>query len=98
MDRSSLIDAALYWPETCALELRFASGRRYLYLGVPAELAERFAHASSKGAFFNGSIKGRFDCHPLKDEPGTPRPRERGPPLAVALKRSLNDDRRAAND
>jgi hypothetical protein len=98
MDSSSLIDGARYWPDTCALELRFAGGRRYLYLGVPADLAERFAEASSKGAFFNGAIKGRFDCHPLKEEPGTRRPRERRQPLGVALKRSLDDDRRAAND
>ena len=98
MKPSSLIHGARYWPDTCALELRFANGRRYLYLGVPFELAERFTDAASKGAFFNDAIKGRFDCHPLKDHPGSRPKRERQAPLGTALKRSLEGDRRAAND
>nr|WP_314442149.1 KTSC domain-containing protein [uncultured Sphingomonas sp.] len=65
---SSLIREALYWPEHRALELCLATGRRYLYLGVPADVAEGFASARSKGAFFNSAIRGRFDCHPLRDE------------------------------
>lgn len=65
---SSLISGALYWPEHKALELCLTSGRRYLYLGVPPEVAEGFAAAHSKGAFFNRAIRGRFDCHPLRDE------------------------------
>jgi hypothetical protein len=32
---------------------------------VPRELASEFQQASSKGAFFNGRIKGRFTCHEL---------------------------------
>jgi hypothetical protein len=66
---SSLIQGALYWPEHRALELKLNGGRRYLYLGVPAEVAEEFARATSKGSFYNESIKGRFDCHALRDEP-----------------------------
>ena len=64
---SSLIRGARYWPDTQALELCFAGGRRYLYVGVPLDVAERFQHAPSKGRFFNTQIKGRFDCHPLRD-------------------------------
>lgn len=64
---SSLINGALYWPEHRALEISLAGGRRYLYLGVPADVAEGFAAASSKGSYFNGTIRGRFDCHPLRD-------------------------------
>jgi hypothetical protein len=64
---SSLINGALYWPEHCALELSLASGRRYLYLGIPPEIAEEFAAAKSKGAYFNRVIRGRFDCHSLRD-------------------------------
>lgn len=64
---SSLITGALYWPEHRALELSLATGRRYLYLGIPADVAEEFAAASSKGAYFNRAIRGRFDCHPLRD-------------------------------
>ena len=70
---SSLINGALYWPEHRALELCLASGRRYLYLGVPAEVAEGFAEGPSKGAYFNRAIRGRFDCHPLRDQKPTPR-------------------------
>ena len=65
---SSLIRGALYWPEHRALELSLANGRRYLYLGVPTKVAEDFAAASSKGSYFNRVIRGRFDCHPLRDE------------------------------
>lgn len=70
---SSLIRGARYWPEREALELRFAGGRRYLYLGVPEDLAARFQQAPSKGRFFNAAIKGRFDCHALRDLPGRKR-------------------------
>lgn len=65
---SSLICGARYWPEHKALELCLASGRRYLYLGVPQEVAEGFSRASSKDAYFNRAIRGRFDCHPLRDQ------------------------------
>lgn len=65
---SSLIRAANYWPEHKALELCMAGGRRYLYLGVPAEIARAFADATSKGAFFNRAIRGKYDCHALRDE------------------------------
>lgn len=72
---SSLIRGARYWPDTQALELCFAGGRRYLYVGVPPSVAEDFRSASSKGAYFNRAIKGRFDCHPLRDEAQSRRPR-----------------------
>jgi hypothetical protein len=65
---SSLIRGALYWPEHRALELCLTGGRRYLYLGVPPDVAEEFAAAQSKGSYFNRAIRGRFDCHPLRDE------------------------------
>ena len=70
---SSLIVGALYWPEHRALELSLATGRRYLYLGVPADVADEFAATSFKGAYFNRAIRGRFDCHPLRDAEATKR-------------------------
>jgi hypothetical protein len=70
---SSLIRGALYWPEHRALELSLVNGRRYLYLGVPPEVADGFVSAHSKGAYFNQAIRGRFDCHPLRDETVTKR-------------------------
>lgn len=65
---STLIREARYWPDERALELCFAGGRRYLYLGVPGEVARGFQQASSKGAFFNGRIKGHFTCHELASD------------------------------
>jgi hypothetical protein len=71
---SSLIRDARYWPEERALELCFATGRRFLYLGVPPLLAHDFVEAPSKGRFFNQAIKGQFLCHELAS-PAAPRRR-----------------------
>lgn len=65
---SSLIREARYWPEERALELCFAAGRRYLYLGVPPAVARDFQSAASKGTYFNQRIKGRFTCHELASQ------------------------------
>lgn len=65
---SSLIRGARYWPDHRALELCLASGRRYLYLGVPQAIADGFQRAPSKGTYFNQRIKGHYDCHALKDD------------------------------
>lgn len=69
---SSLIRDARYWPNERALELCFATGRRFLYLGVPPRIADEFVGAPSKGRFFNQAIKGRFLCHELAS-PAAPR-------------------------
>ena len=68
MTTSTLIRGARYWPDERALELCFAGGRRYIYLGVPGVIAREFQEASSKGTFFNRRIKGRFTCHELASE------------------------------
>jgi len=65
---SGLIRGARYGPEHKALELCLAGGGGYLYLGVPADTADGFARAESKGSYFNRSIRGRFDCHALLSE------------------------------
>lgn len=65
MVASSVITRANYWPDERAMELSFTTGRRYLYLGVPPDVAEAFAAAASKGDYFNRAIKGRFACHEL---------------------------------
>lgn len=54
-------------PTIAPSNFSLSSGRRYLYLGVPPEIAEEFAAAESKGGYFNRVIRGRFDCHPLRD-------------------------------
>ena len=38
-----------------------------------ADVADGFAAASSKGSYFNRAIRGRYDCHPLRDEPSRKR-------------------------
>lgn len=43
------------------LHVTFTSGRRYSYVGVPAEVYYQFCRASSKGAFFNTLIRDRYE-------------------------------------
>lgn len=57
---SSVIRSFAYHPSDQRLDIVFASRRRYSYLGVPADLAERFKTAFSKGEFFNAHIRDRF--------------------------------------
>jgi hypothetical protein len=45
---------------THRLYITFTSGKTYTYYGVPRSVYERFAHAASKGAFFNDFIKDRY--------------------------------------
>jgi hypothetical protein len=42
------------------LELEFRSGSIYQYVGVPAAVHEALLKASSKGIYFNQSIRGLF--------------------------------------
>ena len=46
----------------------FGSGRHYRYANVPAEIAQRFAEAMSKGRFYNNEIRGKFACTQLDVE------------------------------
>lgn len=57
---STAILAAGYRPESGTLDLTFVTGRRYRYFGVPVAVAEGFAAARSKGAYFNRRIRDRF--------------------------------------
>jgi lysyl-tRNA synthetase class 2 len=43
------------------LFVRFTSGERYVYVGVPAEVCRSFLDADSKGRFFQAEIRG---CYP----------------------------------
>ena len=42
------------------LQLEFGSRAVYLYFGVPAAVYEALLSASSKGRYFNGTIRGRY--------------------------------------
>jgi hypothetical protein len=42
------------------LWVEFTTGRRYVYSGVPQEVADAFRGAFAKGAYFNTRIRDRF--------------------------------------
>ena len=66
---STVIRSFDYRPALMALDVEFVSGRRYRYAGVPAEVAEAFRAAFSKGRFFNARIRDRYPCAELAPEP-----------------------------
>ncbi|MDB5663090.1 MAG: hypothetical protein JWN59_1428 [Sphingomonas bacterium] len=45
---------------TARLVIRFVSGRRYAYAGVPAEVYAAMLAAPSMGVFFNAHIRGVY--------------------------------------
>jgi len=59
---SSVIRRFAYDAAERALWIEFVTGRRYIYEQVPAEVAEAFGLAMSKGIFFNRRIRDAFKC------------------------------------
>ncbi len=57
---SSVIRGFGYNAAHRTLDIRFVSGRHYVYHDVPAPLYDAMRDAASKGEFFNTHIKGRF--------------------------------------
>jgi hypothetical protein len=53
---STVIRRFVYDETECNLWVEFVSGRRYVYLGVPHDVAETFRGAFSKGVYFNTRI------------------------------------------
>ena len=47
------------------LLVRFISGERYIYVGVPGEVCRSFAEADSKGRFFQAEIRDRYPFNRL---------------------------------
>ena len=62
---STVIRRFDYLPAQEALDVEFVSGRRYRYGGVPAEVAEAFRSAFSKGRYFNARIRDAYPCREL---------------------------------
>src|SRR4051794_3504383 len=56
-----------YDPEREKLIVRFTSGERYLYVGVPGEVCRSFVDADSKGRFFHAEIRDRYPFNRLDD-------------------------------
>jgi hypothetical protein len=57
---SSVIRRFFYVPDTRELTIEFVTGRRYLYLDVPADEVEAFRSAFAKGSYFNRNIRDRY--------------------------------------
>lgn len=62
------IRGAWYQPNRRSLDLMFGSGRHYRYTNVPADVAQRFTLALSKGRFYNSEIRNRYACTQLDAE------------------------------
>ena len=71
---SSTLAAVGYEAGRKLLEVEFCSRAVYHYFGVPAAVHQSLLSASSKGTFFNRSIRGRFpyrrvaECSPAQHE------------------------------
>ena len=48
--------------------MTFVTGRRYLYLDVPSQIAADFRAAFSKGVYFNRYVRDCFGCRELPAE------------------------------
>lgn len=57
---SAAISDIDYDAERAKLLVRFASGERYVYVGVPGEVHRSFVDADSKGRFFQTQIRDRY--------------------------------------
>lgn len=57
---STHIDAAMYDPEQQKLSIRFKRGHVYHYTGVPQDIADALAIATSPGAYFAENIQEQY--------------------------------------
>jgi len=62
---SSAISEIDFDAERGKLLVRFISGERYIYVGVPGEVCRSFAEAESKGRFFQAQIRDRYPFNRL---------------------------------
>jgi hypothetical protein len=58
-------------PDSRELEVTFVTGRRYIYMEVPTDVAADFRAAFSKGIYFNRYISNRYVCRELVADPGS---------------------------
>jgi len=62
---STAIQDIDYDAERAKLLVRFVSGERYVYVGVPGEVHRSFVEAPSKGRFFQAEIRDRYPYNKL---------------------------------
>jgi len=58
---SSVVARYSYDPASATLRIVYVSGMVYDYLGVPQAVYNRMKSTTSKGAFLNLHIKGKYD-------------------------------------
>jgi lysyl-tRNA synthetase class 2 len=63
--QSTAIAEIDYDGERAKLMVRFASGERHVYVGVPGEVHRSFCDAPSKNLFFQREINGRYPFNRL---------------------------------
>jgi hypothetical protein len=59
-----------YDSERAKLLVRFTSGERYVYVGVPGEVHRSFVEADSKGRFFQSEIRDVYPFNKLDEDAG----------------------------
>jgi hypothetical protein len=57
---STVIRRFVYDQSEGELWVELTTGRRYVYSGVPAEVAQTFRSAFAKGVYFNTRIRDRY--------------------------------------
>ena len=62
---STAISDIDYDAERAKLLVRFVSGERYVYVGVPVEVCRSFLDADSKGRFFQAEIRDQYPYNRL---------------------------------
>ena len=65
---STVIRRFDYSPELQELTVEFVTGRRYIYSGVPREVADALGSAFAKGVYFNTRIRDRYSCREVTAE------------------------------
>lgn len=60
---SSAVRSAGYDEKRLIMEIEFASGDVYEYLGVPVSVFVQFLNAASKGQFVNAVVKPLYTFH-----------------------------------
>lgn len=63
---STAIKTIDYDTERAKLFIRFVSGERYVYVGVPVEVCRSFIDAPSKGGFFQDEIRDQYPYNRLE--------------------------------
>lgn len=63
---SAAIQAIDYDEAHEKLLVRFRSGERYIYVGVPGEVHRSFLDAESKGGFFQAEIRDQYPYNRLE--------------------------------